>query len=200
MLDTWRLGDETARGEPRPAIPFDFDLSKWLVVEDRNLGLDYAAVVLDSLYCQGLEAGGAVPVPQEAWGSHLQEHDYWALFGIPAETASYNGKSIICARATTLVLEPSASPRGPSEKDKNRFYAKLVGDSVDAVASLVGMSGGPLFALRAIDDIWHYSAIGVQSGWFPTERVVIACPFFSFAEALATEIGGIKDSHESFHR
>jgi len=188
-FNVWRLGDETAKGKfAGTAIPYEFDLAKWLIIEDDDLGLDYAAVVLDSLYCRALEAGGAVPIPKEAWGSHLIEHDYWALIGIPAETVTYDNETIISAKAVTLVMEPTNAPLEPSEKDQNRFYAQLMDDSADAVESLVGMSGGPIFALRAIDDIWHYSVIGVQSGWYSSDKVVIACPFVSFAAALANEI------------
>lgn len=190
-FDVWRLGDETARGKfAGTAIPFDFDVSNWLVIggEDEDLGLDYAAIPLRPLYRQALVAGGACPLPREAWGTHIAKADYWAVLGVPAETVAYDGESKISAKAVTLVLEPTTSPFTPSEKDANRFCAKLTGDSRHAVDSINGMSGGPVFALRTIDDIWHYSVIGVQSGWSPSHRVLFACPFSSFASAVAAAL------------
>lgn len=188
-FSTWRLGDDTARGEFQGlAIPFDFDPAEWIVIEDEDLGIDYAAVVLRPLYRAALHAGGARPLPNEAWGCDRSEHDYWALIGVPSETVRYDGKTIVSAKTVTLVLEPTESPAGPSDKDQYRFYAKLVGDSQDAVQDVDGMSGGPLFALRAINGIWHYSVIGVQSGWFPGARVLIACPFNLFASVIVAAI------------
>lgn len=185
-FDVWRLGDDTARGKYQGiAIPFDFNPAEWLAIYNENIGVDYASVVLRPIYRQALEAGGAQPLPRQAWGSHESKHDYWALLGVPSETVSYDAKTIIAAKTKTLVLAPAESPTGPSDKDEYRFYAKLVGDSVTAVDNVDGMSGGPIFAIQAINNIWHYSAIGVQSGWFPSSRILIACPFISFASLLS---------------
>ena len=97
------------------------------------------------------------------------------------ETVDYDGDSVISAKVLVLALSPADSPVAPNEKDANRFYAELLGDSQDAVESVVGMSGSPVFALRSINDVWHYSVIGVQSGWFSGSRVLFACPFAYFA-------------------
>lgn len=175
------------------AIPFDFDLDQWLVLNNEELGIDYAATILRPIYRAALEAGGACPLPSQAWGSHQIDYDYWALLGIPWETVSHEDGTIISAKTVTLILEPADSPAGPSEKDEFRFYAKLVGDSADAIRSVEGMSGGPIFGLRAIEGVWHYSAIGVQSGWFPGSRVLIACPFVVFVAALIEVLSSIDD-------
>lgn len=192
---TWRLGDDTAGGQFQGiAIPFHFDPDEWMVIEDEDLGIDYAAVVLRTLYRAALDAGGARPLPYEAWGSNLSEHNFWALMGVPSESVKYDGQSIIAAKTVTLVLEPTDSPAGPSEKDEYRFYGKLVGDSLKAVGSVDGMSGGPIFALRAIEGVWHYSVIGVQSGWFPGDRILIACPFDAFAAVIVAAIQPAQES------
>lgn len=184
-FDHWRLGDETARGpySGKP-IPIDFNPTQWLVLDDRERGIDYAVFPLRELYKRGLEEGGAKPVPRDAWGSHFAPHDYWVLFGVPEESVDTPVVGQIAAKALTLVLEPAESPEGKSEKDLNRFYANLVGDSVDAVKSVKGMSGGPVFALKRANGVWTYSVIGVQSGWFVAERTIIACPFATFALAI----------------
>lgn len=193
-FNVWRLSDATARGRFQDVgIPFDFELDQWAVIVDEDLGLDYAAVVLRPIYRAALEAGGAQPLPIRAWGSDQSEHQYWALIGVPSETVSYDADAIITAKMMILVLAPAESPDGPSDKDRYRFYATLVGDSADAVESVDGMSGGPVFALRAIESVWHYSVIGVQSGWFPGYRVLIACPFDRFAAAAAISIRSTQD-------
>ena len=66
----------------------------------------------------------------------------------------------------------------------NQFYGKLAEDSEQFVTDIDGMSGGPVFMLKFVDEIWKYSVIGVQSAWYAKSRVVAICPFASFANAL----------------
>jgi hypothetical protein len=108
--------------------------------------------------------------------------------GVPVESVKHDGASGLSAKTLTLVLAPAESPAGPTEKDQHRFYAKFVGDSVGVVQSVKGMSGGPIFAVRFVDEGWLYSVIGVQSGWFPADRVLIVCSFDWFATLLTHSI------------
>jgi hypothetical protein len=58
------FGDLTTRLQAidsKAAIPYAFDIDRWLVMEDKELGLDYAAVALDTIYQMQLEAGGCKP-------------------------------------------------------------------------------------------------------------------------------------------
>lgn len=192
-FDVWRLGDQTA-GNPfdDTAIPFDFVLEKWLVIEDEETGVDYAAVALDSMYCRLLNAGGAVPLHRETWGKYVSEHDYWALVGIPSETVAYDGKTIITARIVIAPLRQAEIPEAAGNKSQNQFYAQLTEDSEGKVHDLAGMSGGPIFALKKAEEKWKYWIIGVQSGWYRSTRTITACPFSSFGEAIASEMEASK--------
>lgn len=184
-FSTWRLGDHTSRGKFRDiAIPFDFKLDDWLVIEDESMGIDYAAVSLHPMYCRLLEAGGATPIESHAWGDHLTEHEQWALVGVPSETVEYDGKTILTARVLVAPLEPAEAPAGAGAKAENQFYARLKDDSTGIVEDIDGMSGGPIFALKLVDGQWRYHVIGVQSGWYPTAKIICACPFSSFGTAM----------------
>ncbi len=184
-FDIWRFGDQTAGNKFRDtAIPYAFDIEQWLVPEDADAGLDYAAVHIGGLYRKQLEAGGVVALDRNAWGDHLSEHNHWVLAGIPKETVSYDGKTVISAKFVMAPLTSTDAPPLIEHRTENKFFARLTDDSEYFVSDIDGMSGGPVFMLRLDDDTWKYKVIGVQSGWYQSRRVVAVCPFALFGEAL----------------
>lgn len=184
-FDVWRLGDQTAGNRfNNTAVPYAFELANWFVLEDAGVGLDYATVHLGGLYRQQLEAGGVTAIARNGWSDYLVEHDHWALVGIPSETVSYDGKTIITARFVMAPLHVTDVPPLAEQKAQNQFYAKLADGSEQFVSDVVGMSGGPIFMLKHADGAWVYNVIGVQSGWYPASRIVAACPFSVFGHAL----------------
>ena len=192
-FDIWRLGDQTADNPfIDTAIPYAFDVERWLVIEDEENGLDYAAIVLEDIYVKLLKAGGAIAIDKTAWGDHITEHDHWALAGIPSETVSYDGKTIITARVAVAPIEQTDEPAIAGPKAQNQFYGRLKGDSTGVVKDIDGMSGGPIFALKYVQNIWKYTVIGVQSSWYPNSRIVAACPFSSLGLALEQLISDVR--------
>lgn len=146
-FDTWRLDDQTAGNQlGKIAIPFDFQLDHWCVLEDASVGLDYAAVHFGGIYRQQLEVGGVVPFTKQAWGDYITAHDYWVLAGIPTESIS-EGATKITAQFAMLPLVPEKPPHNAEKKAENQFFAKLMDGSEDVVNDIVGMSGGPIVAL-----------------------------------------------------
>lgn len=193
MFDIWRLGDQTAGNRfKNTAIPYAFDVERWLVIENEENGLDYATVVLENMYCQLLKAGGAVAIDKDTWGDHVTEHDQWALVGIPSETVSFDGETIISARVVVAPIEQVSKPAIAGQKSQNQFYGRLQGDSTGVVKNIDGMSGGPIFALRKVEGIWRYTVIGVQSGWYPESRIITACPFISLGTALEQVVSDVR--------
>ena len=166
------------------AVPFGFDEDKWCVLEDEAIGLDYATVHIGGLYRQQLQAGGITAIAKNAWFDHVADHDDWALVGIPSESVSYDGESVISARVVVAPLTQTDAPPTAEAKAKNQFYAKLNVGSDDFVIDIDGMSGGPIFMLKHMNGAWRYGIIGVQSGWYPQSRVIAACSFKSFANEL----------------
>ena len=187
-FDVWRLDDQTAGNQFRAAVPYAFDIDKWLVIEDEVLGLDYAAVSIDTIYRMQLEAGGAVPIGKAAWGDHNTEHDQWALVGIPSETVAYDQKTIITGRIVVIPLDPAEESPLIGRKAENQFYARL--KDLGNIMDIDGMSGGPVFALKKVENRWKYKVIGVQSGWYRSTRTIVACPFAS----LGTELEALVES------
>jgi len=182
-FDRWRLDDQTAGNRFNgAAIPYDFRIERWLVIEDDSVGLDYAAVAIESLYCMALEAGGALPLSKDTWGDHVTEHDHWALVGIPSETVEYDQITAIAAKVVVIPLEEASEPAAAGPKAQNQFYARITDPG--NVKNVDGMSGGPVFALKFVEGHWRYTVIGIQSGWYPDRKVIAACPFSSLGAAL----------------
>lgn len=182
-FDIWRLDDQTAGNRFKgAAIPYVFDINRWLVIEAEEVGLDYAAVPLDTFYWRQLEAGGAIPIGKEAWGDHVTDHGQWALVGIPSETVAYDQESIITAGIVVMPLERAEEPTVAGRKAENQFYARLT--DLGNVKDIGGMSGGPVFAVKEIEGKWKYKLIGVQSSWYRSARTIAACPIAKFAAAI----------------
>lgn len=183
VFDVWRLDDQTAGNEFNgAAIPFDFEPSKWVVVENEDIGLDYAAVYLHPFFCRQLEAGNARPIPKSAWGDHTLDSDQWALLGMPDESVTWDKRRLITGRVTVLPIAPTEPPPGAGKRANNQFYARLT--DLGTVSDVSGMSGGPVFSLKKVGDEWRYHVIGVQAGWYPSQGIIAACPFSLFALEL----------------
>ena len=183
-FDVWRLGDQSAgHNFKNTGVPYAFDIGQWLVIANQEAGLDYATVHVGGLYRQQLEAGGIVPFQLDAWSDHTVPHDRWALVGIPTESVAYDGNTLVTARIVVTPLTAASAPPSAGARAENQFYAKLDDDPQGIVKDLVGMSGGPIVMLKH-DKFWKYSIIGVQSGWYPSLRIIAACPIRSFIGAL----------------
>jgi hypothetical protein len=189
-FDIWRLDDQASGNKKQmPAIPYDFDINKWVVIEDKTIGLDYAVLYLEDIYVRQLESGGAEPIRKNAWGDYIQNHDHWVLIGIPSESVHYDGSNTMTAKFSVIPVKESESPPSEKKPSVNRFYAKLV--DMGNVTDISGMSGGPIFSLKKIDNTWFYQVIGVQSGWYRQSKIIYACP----VKALFEEIEEIVQSN-----
>jgi hypothetical protein len=142
-------------------------------------------------------AGNWKPAAQFLWvarsgGSHLDDHDHWALYGIPSETVRYDAQTIITGRAVVMPLRKAPAPPSAAAKANNQFYAELT--DVGDVKDIDGMSGGPIFSLKQINGSWGYTVIGVQSAWYPSSRVIAACPIASLGALLEEMVAGASQS------
>lgn len=184
-FDVWRFDDQTAGNRFKGvAVPYAFNIEDWLVIEDLDIGLDYAAVPIGGLYRAQLAAGGTKPIGRYAWGDHVTKHDFWALVGVPSETVDYDHETTISAKVIVAPVTPADEPKTAEQKAQNQFYAKLADDSAQFVRDIDGMSGGPIFAITKSEGTWKYTVIGVQSAWYRSIRTIAACPFSSFGHAL----------------
>ena len=195
-FDVWRLGDQTAGNKYRAAIPYAFDINKWYIIEDKDLGFDYAVIQMDMIYCMQLKAGGAVPIQKAAWGDHRLKYDQWALVGIPSETVKYDQETILSCKIAIVPINPTEEPPVSGSQADNRFYARL--KDLGNLGDIDGMSGGPIFGLRWVEDWCEYKVIGVQSGWYRGAKTITVSPFKYLGVKLETlvESAGLRKQSE----
>src|SRR5690606_31733885 len=137
---------------------------------------------IEGLYRAQLEAGSTAPIQEAAFGSHLDTHDHWVLCGIPSQTVEYDGETRATARLVSLPLQRTNPPETAGQKALIQFYAKLT--DLGFVTDIVGMSGGPIFALKKSREEWRYTLIGVQSAWYESLHVIAGCPIALVRAAL----------------
>jgi len=188
-FDAWRFGDQLAGNAFNgAAVPYEFDDDKWLALDDRSAGIDYAAGHIPSFYRRQLEAGGVTAIDKSAWSDHVSASDHWALVGVPSESVEYDGKTVITARIILVPLVPAAAPAAAGVKAENQFYAKPAEDSGPYFKDPDGFSGAPVFSLSYVGDRWLYNVIGVQSAWYESSGTLAVCPFTSFAQSIEDEL------------
>lgn len=198
---TFSLNDQLARasGATRQFnLPYYFDHNEWVVVEGDPEGTDYAAGILRPLFAAGLLAGGVKPIEERAWGlESAANYAPWLLLGVPAEShQAVNGVNTV--KLTLLPLKPASAP--PGAMVESRTFARIVSAPGDTavVNDIVGMSGGPIFGIRLVEQSIKYWVIGIQSSWFSASRIVSFCEvsqfFLSIKEALHVAAGRLTEA------
>ena len=194
-FDAWRLDDQTAGGGYQHPIPYDFDIDRWSVLRDDKIGIDYAITPLVGLICEGLRAGGVIPIDREAWEAiPIAECEHLFLVGVAHETVHSPRFGIITAKVSLIPLKVTSPPRQAGDTEQNMFFAQLIMDSEQPgsrINDIGGMSGGPIFGAKKLGDETKYWAVGVQSGWYSDSKIIAACPISSFMEALEVAIKGM---------
>ena len=188
-FDAWRFGDQLAGNAFNgAAVPYEFEDDKWLALDDRSAGIDYAVGHIRHFYRRQLEAGGVTAIDRTAWSDHVTASDHWALVGVPSESVEYDGKTIITARVVLVPLVPTTEPDAAGSKAENQFYARPAEDSAPYFKNPDGFSGAPVFSLSYVGERWLYNVIGVQSAWYESSGTLAICPFTSFAQSIEDEL------------
>ena len=196
LFDAWRLGDHTAGNTFKgAAVPYDFDMDRWLVLDNRDTGLDYAIVHIHGLVRLQLEAGGVIAIDKEAWSDHATAYDHWALVGVPSESVAYDGATVINARVVLVPMVATDPPATAGVKASNQFYARPSEPSDAFFKEPDGFSGAPVFSLVYREERWLYNVIGVQSSWYPESGTLAACPFSTFAKEIEEVVAEALEVH-----
>lgn len=194
---TFRLQDKLAGNNYPLGVPYDFDLREWIVIYADINGTDYAIAPLTELIASNLKAGGVEPIRENGWGTMpFDQYSDWLLVGMPDESYRRDGDRHSLA-LTAIPLEPTECPPGLLNPPVNKNFGRLIERpelDTASVESVVGMSGGPIFGVKRNDasQTAEYWAIGVQSGWLATHRVVAFCPLPAFLEGFKRAVQELK--------
>lgn len=197
------LMDGMASGSVFPPIPFILGRTEEWYVYDKDQGVDYALIPLREFFVRQLLAAGVTALEETSVGSLDLDADEYYLLGFPQEavrTTSYRFGDTI--HVTTdlgtplLPVERVAAPPDYMKKSCPRFYGKVPNGSFDmenmngAPQSIVGMSGGPIFAVkRTSPTSGQYWILAVQSCWDPKSRILAASPVLPLVHRIGARPG-----------
>lgn len=150
------------------AIPFDWagaDPFSFWKLEGYNY--DYGILRLTRNLRELLEANGKMAIEEFAWGNidDIEKPNCFVLAGIPAETVASRGSSYAVQISSVREVERD-DPFEPQSIPM--FYGQII--PTEGYSSIVGMSGGPIFACRADEQRFAYRLHALQSGWNKSDR------------------------------
>ena len=178
-------------------IPFTLgDTPQWYIYED---GLDYAVIPLRPAFVRLLIADGIAALNENHWKDYPQENEEYVLLGFPTQAQDISitssgeiGNINVSLGCPLLPVFPESEPPSVLKCEHDRFYAKvplasgMVDDPNVKLTDIDGMSGGPIFTIKWLDDTnMEYWLFAVQSGWHRSTRILAACPILPLTNAIA---------------
>lgn len=166
------LSDQAKHKHP---ICVNYSQLKFHLLKEFESDLDLAYMFLSPLYRKLMEINQIEPFDETTWSTLPEEFDAIWVFGFPSEFNNSTQDKISIRPAGFQVNLLQEKPAGFSESNSPRIYGKINTDGV--VASIRGMSGGPLLGFKRVNGVGHYWLIGVQSSWLPESHIIEAMPF-----------------------
>lgn len=197
----WNLMDGIATGRELDPIPFALGRTDYWFEYDEGAGIDYALIPLRDGFVRPLQAAGVQGLDESSvCGLDVDSSEFY-LLGVPYEvikTTSHraNGKVHFTTDLGTplLPLERVLEPPDFMKKAFPRFYAKVPatsagGPGLGAPASIEGMSGGPIFAVkRTSPTSGKYWLLGIQSCWDPKRRILAGNPILPLVHLMTNRV------------
>lgn len=158
-------------------IPFNLLDHKIFYVNEDTLGIDGAAILISENEQQLLEANGIKPLGPGNWV--IPQGDTpkgFVLLGLPEErTHTVHSGDTIKGLAKPLLL-----PIQRLQDDETHPFTRFQGsiDPIQPLSTVVGMSGGPIFACVDKDGEVFYYAVAIQSAC--KDLTIFACPLEAF--------------------
>jgi hypothetical protein len=169
--------DSGAGKVPLPT-PIDFNdvLARSYFVNDDRRGLDFAFVPLRDLYIAGIASNGVTPLREDMWQSD-GEPDRYMLVGFPDEEKSpspTDSSEEAAIRVCSLLLNRCDLPAHLT-KPTSPYLAVQMPDV--NLASPVGFSGAPIFAVRFDESTksLYYWLAAIDYKWHPKEKIIVGC-------------------------
>jgi hypothetical protein len=175
-------------------VDFDEVLANARFLNDDRRGLDFSFVPLRELYVAGIAANGVTPLSEDMWHPD-GEPDRYMLVGFPDEEKSpspTDSSEEADIRLCSLQMNQCDLPAHLA-KPISPFLAVQMPD-VD-IASPVGFSGAPIFAVRfdeATGNLYYW-LVAIDHKWYPDEKIIVGCMMTSvvaeFRAMLCAEEG-----------
>jgi hypothetical protein len=153
------------------SFPFDMVDACEYWIHNPKIGLDYAMLKLQQNHADLLKGNGIVPyLPSQELFTFASRMDHLLLLGFPEENTEL--LSVEPGGLNYLHVQPSMLPVERSPNTEEIPYPRLKGVVKDrgSLKSIVGMSGGPIFATESNGT--GYTVAGIQSCWLPRSNTI----------------------------
>jgi hypothetical protein len=195
-LRGWLLDANHSEAPHVERLPYAIaDEAGWKLDEN---GLDFGVLPLSELIVTQLKKNGVRSLGEDAWsGQPPSDASYW-LVGSPMEHHKFPGtetKHIEILNCLQSVKPLNVFPSDLEREPGHSFVAEIGG--ADVIKSVVGMSGGPIFAGRnnADEKSFTYWLVAIQSSWIPQRRIILGCSAWALADGLRKTMLAIRDEN-----
>jgi hypothetical protein len=161
-------------------IPFTYELARpQYVTDDREF--DFGIIPLLELHRGSLSANNIIPLNEDVWRIQPKEPEFFALLGVPTGNLKMVENKVGFVAALNWI-EECEKPDSLPDTEIPLFYGKITLHA--AQKSVVGMSGGPIFAFKEVDGQYRYWLKALQSRWIEQSNLIIGCPTIHLGSVL----------------
>jgi len=140
-------------------VAFDWERQRPWFRFEQVTGIDYGALFLDDQIRGTLQAGDKYPLDESLWDRTDSDADWYVVYGVPESRTELTETAI---EMTTMFYPLEAVTETPDlsyEPKVKTFFGRLR----PGVGSVVGVSGGPIFANRKAQ-YWLHAVQSWQRG------------------------------------
>jgi hypothetical protein len=178
-------------------LPFSYEAAKKGHIDDRGIGLDIGLIYLSPLFREAFKKNSIIPICEADWiDLHTVQIAKFYLVGFPTEIVNQQtptaprGQSIVgnVRQVALPVRQITDRAEIPSHlivpnSVLDWFIGKIECAKIDDID---GMSGGPIVGFSVEPDgSGRYWYVALQSAWFKSERIILACPLPIFAAIVS---------------
>lgn len=165
-------------------IPFSYEDSLPTHVSD-DANFDYGFMILTPYYRRLLEKNNIQPLDEEVWKRQPSEVDFYTMIGMANELTTVTSESLTTTPSLHRIIQLDGRPEVFPKTDIPLFYGCIV--LGNALTSIKGMSGGPIFAFRKnAQGQLRYWLTALQSRWIPRLHYIVAYPTKLLGDTLET--------------
>jgi hypothetical protein len=190
-IQDFRLLDHFGMGRDRMSYPvFDYVGARKFYEYDDARGIDWGAIELDAHTVTLLKANEIKAVNRAGWTIDDESAvEGYFMLGFP-EDSHNRFAPIATPSGYTVGGNPVPSAwhveriRNPDASLTQTAYPRFVGSLSNSEGDIVGMSGGPIFALSDRT----YNVIAVQTGWYKGSRTSFGFYLSTIADLVEQEL------------
>jgi hypothetical protein len=162
---------------------------RW-ALDDKSLkengnGLDFGVIMLPRFTWESMRGNGVKIISEDMWAKRTSRFEKYKLIGFPSElTVDYS----VQLRSLTVTKVPRAKGKTPDGRP-----AWFVGTVPKEITSVEGMSGGPIFGFRKLENGGlSHRVVAMQSWQSMGQKRVYGTPLTSFGPEIKKVIAMLK--------